>query len=381
MTYDDLKEIIRLGEGETIEFKSAFGNEAIETLVAFANTRGGTVVIGINPVNKITGINTNPETIQNWVNEIKNKTAPQIIPDADSLIVENKQVIILTVQEYPVKPVSTRGRYFKRVANSNHLLSISEVVNIHLQTFNTSWDYYLNDEFKIENISIDKVQKAIELVTDEKLKSDPLTFLFKNDLIRNNKVTNAAYLLFTKEDTVLTTIEMGRFQSPTIIKDNARSKSDILTQIKEVTDFVMKHLNKEVIITDKPRHTQKWQYPLEAIREIIINMIIHRDYRSSSDSIVKVFDHKIEFYNPGRLPETISVEDLISNKYKSTPRNKLVADFCRSIGLIEKYGTGIQRVINLLREARLPAPEFRNISDGFQVTVFDSYKDVGKDVG
>lgn len=381
MTYNDLKEIIRLGEGETIEFKSSYGNEAIETLVAFTNTRGGSVIIGINPANKITGVKTSPETIQNWVNEIKNKTAPQIIPDIDTLTVENKQIIILTVQEYPVKPVSTKGRYFKRVANSNHLLSITEVVNIHLQTFNTSWDYYLNDEFRIEKISIDKVQNAIELLNDDKLKSDPLTFLFKNDLIRNNKVTNAAYLLFAKEDTVLTTIEMGRFQSPTIIKDNARSKSDILAQIDEVMDFVKKHLNKEVIITDKPRHTQKWQYPLEAIREIIMNMIIHRDYRSSSDSIVKIFDHKIEFYNPGRLPDTISIEDLITNKYKSSPRNKLVADFCRSIGLIEKYGTGIQRVINLFRETGLPAPEFRNISDGFQVTVFDSYINVGKGVG
>ena len=177
------------------------------------------------------------------------------------------------------------------------------------------------------------------------LKLDPLAFLFKNDLIRNHKVTNAAYLLFTKEDTVLTTIEMGRFQSPTLIKDNARSKSDILAQINEVMDFVKKHVNKEVIITDKPRHTQKWQYPLEAIREIIMNMIVHRDYRSSSDSIVKIFNNKIEFYNPGRLPDNITVEDLLSNNYKSTPRNKLIADFFRNLGLIEKYGSGIRRVI------------------------------------
>ena len=147
MTPTELKEIIRLGESETVEFKSSFGNEAIETLVAFANSRGGSVIIGVNPLNEITDVMTSPETIQSWINEIKNKTAPQIIPDIEVLTIENKQIIILSIQEYPVKPVSTRGRYFKRVANSNHLLSITEVVNIHLQTFNTSWDYYLNDEF------------------------------------------------------------------------------------------------------------------------------------------------------------------------------------------------------------------------------------------
>ena len=376
-----LKELIQQGESETLEFKSNFGNEVIETLVAFSNTKGGRIIIGISPGNEIAGVIIGQETLQNWVNEIKNKTAPNIIPDIEFFNVEDKEIIVLSVQEYPVKPVSTRGRYFKRVANSNHLLSISEVVNIHLQTFNTSWDYHLNNEYSVEDISIDKVQNAIDLLSDYKGQSDPFTFLVKNDLLRNQKITNAAFLLFAREDSVLTTIEMGRFQSPTVIKDNARSKSDILSQVDVVMDFVKKHMNKEVIITDKPRHIQKWQYPLDAIREIIINMIIHRDYRSASDSIVKIFDHKIEFYNPGRLPDTITIEDLLSNKYKSTPRNKLIADFCRNIGLIEKYGTGIQRVINLFREAGLPVPEFRNISDGFQVTIFDSDQNVGKDVG
>lgn len=164
MSFSALKEIIRKGESETLEFKSNFGNEAIETLVAFSNTKGGQVIIGITPQNEITGVKINPETLQNWVNEIKNKTAPNIIPDIESFTVENKEIVVLSVQEYPVKPVSTRGRYFKRVANSNHLLSISEVVNIHLQTFNTSWDYHLNNEYSVEDISIDKVQNAIQNV-------------------------------------------------------------------------------------------------------------------------------------------------------------------------------------------------------------------------
>ncbi|PWD97743.1 ATP-binding protein [Marinilabilia rubra] len=139
-------------------------------------------------------------------------------------------------------------------------------------------------------------------------------------------------------------------------------------------DFVKKHINKEIIITEAPRNTQKWQYPLEAIREIIINMVVHRDYRSSSDSIVKIFDNKIEFYNPGKLPDSITIDDLIANNYKSTPRNKLIADFCKSIGIIEKYGSGIQRVIRYFNDEGLPLPHFKNISEGFLVTVFTNEK-------
>ena len=170
---------------------------------------------------------------------------------------------------------------------------------------------------------------------------------------------------------MLTAIELGRFQTEIIIKDSARTKADILTQIEQVMEFVLKHFNKEIIITGDAQNTQKWQYPLEAIREIVMNMIVHRDYRSASDSVVKIFNNKIEFYNPGRLPENITVEDLLSNNYISTPRNKLIADFCKNLGLIEKYGSGIRRIVDYFKAENLPVPEFRNISEGFMVTIFE----------
>jgi len=368
----DILNLIEEGESETLEFKSSFNTEVIETLVAFANTCGGKVVIGVNHKKDVVGIKVNEESVQNWINEIKGKTAPPLIPYVHTVPFEDKLIVIFTIQEYPIKPVATRGKYLKRVANSNHLLNITEVVNMHLQSFNTSWDFHINNQFNINNISLVKVQKSIDIINKSGsiIKDDPLTFLVKNDLIRDGMLTNAAYLLFIERDTVLTTIELGRFQSNTIIKDTSRTKSDIISQIEYVMEFVKKHINKEVIITGQPGNTQKWQYPLEAIREIVVNMIIHRDYRASSDSIVKVFNNKIEFYNPGRLPDTISVEDLILNNYKSTPRNKLIADFCKSLGLIEKYGSGIQRIIEYFNKANLPAPDFKNIAEGFMVTVF-----------
>ena len=271
----EIQKLIDSGESETIEFKSSFNNELIETLVAFANTKGGKIIVGINPKGKVTGISLNPESIQNWINEIKNKTAPSLIPDVDFVEFSGNAVVVFNIQEYPVKPVATRGRYFKRVANSNHLLSISEVVNFHLQSFNTSWDFHINSQFTINSISLEKVQAAIDQLnqTGTRINDDPLTFLVKNDLFRDGQITNAAYLLFTKRDTTLTTIELGKFQTNTIIKDSSRSKSDVLNQIEQVIDFVKKHINKEIIISGKPHNEQKWQYPLEAIREIVINMV------------------------------------------------------------------------------------------------------------
>ena len=121
-------------ESEKIEFKTSFNEGVIETLVAFSNAKGGTVYVGVTDKSEIKGIQLGKETIQNWINEVKNKTAPQIIPDADILTVDNKTVVALYAMEYPIKPVSTRGRYYKRIGNSNHLLSVSEVSNMHLKT-------------------------------------------------------------------------------------------------------------------------------------------------------------------------------------------------------------------------------------------------------
>jgi ATP-dependent DNA helicase RecG len=359
-------------ESETIEFKTSFNAETIETLVAFANAKGGAVYIGVADDAEVAGVSLGRGATAGWVNEVKNKTAPCIIPDVEIIEKDAKTVVVLSVAEYPVKPVSFKGRYYKRIGNSNQLLSLSEVVNLHLQTINSSWDAYLDTVHSPDDISLDKVQAAIEVMKSNGLtiSETPVLFLQKYDLLRDGKLTNAAYLLFKAKDSFTTTIELGRFQDAITIKDTARTKTDILTQIEQVLDFVRKHINKRVIITGEARNTQKWQYPLEAIREIVINMIIHRDYRSSSDSIVKIFDNKIEFYNPGQLPEGITVEDLLSNNYKSTPRNKLIADFCKDMRLIEKYGSGIGRIVDYFKQDGLPMPDFRNISGGFQVTVY-----------
>jgi ATP-dependent DNA helicase RecG len=360
-------------ENQHIEYKSSFNEDVIETLVAFANTKGGKIYVGVDDNGKpVKNFTLGKESIQNWVNEIKTKTQPSIIPDAEIIDYKGFEIAEFRIQEYPIKPVACRGKYFKRVKNSNHLLSVTEVVNLHLQTLNASWDAYPDPVHSLDEISLEKVQAAIEVMKSNGLtiNETPIAFLQKYDLLRDGKLTNAAYLLFKKNDSFLTTIELGRFQDAITIKDTARTKADVLTQIEQVLDFVRKHINRRVIITGEAQNTQKWQYPMEAIREIVINMIIHRDYRSSSDSIVKIFDNKIEFYNPGKLPEDITIENLLSGNYKSNPRNKLLADFCKDMRLIEKYGSGIGRIRNYFREDGLPEPELENISDGFQVTVF-----------
>jgi predicted HTH transcriptional regulator len=141
MTPTELKKLIRKGESNSLEFKSHFSNEAIETIAAFSNTRGGTLLVGVSDDGNIPGLNLNKESVQQWVNEIKNKTTPSILPDIETSRIDEKVIALIQVREYPIKPVAFKGRYYKRVRNSNHLMRPDEVAQTHYKTFNSSWDY------------------------------------------------------------------------------------------------------------------------------------------------------------------------------------------------------------------------------------------------
>ena len=113
-------------------------------------------------------------------------------------------------------------------------------------------------------------------------------------------------------------------------------------------------------------------------------MIVHRDYRDSSGSVIKIFDNRIEFYNPGKLFGGITIQDLLSGNYTSKSRNKLIAKAFKEVGLIERYGSGIYRIQKLCRDNGIVEPVFKEVSDGFQVILFkeklnEPAKDTAKD--
>jgi ATP-dependent DNA helicase RecG len=282
-------------ENKHTEFKSSFNEAVIETMVAFANAKGGRVLVGVddkgNPAKNFT---IGKESVQKWINEIKTKTQPQIIPDWEVINYKGSEIVEFSIQEYPIKPVATKGKYYKRVGNSNHLLSVEEVVNMHLQIKNTSWDYYPRPKKNLQDISLEKVAKTVALIEQRNPNlhfDSPLEFLKKNELLLDdNKITNGCYLLFSNDFNLYSTIQMGQFQDEITIKDDVTLYADIVSQVEDVMSFIRKHINKEIIITGTQiANIQRWQYPLDAIREIVLNMIVHRDYRDSGHSVIKVF--------------------------------------------------------------------------------------------
>ncbi len=118
----------------------------------------------------------------------------------------------------------------------------------------------------------------------------------------------------------------------------------------------------------KPKRKEVWEYPLEALREAVINAIVHRDYAAPSNVQVEIYDDRIEIWNPGRLLPGITIEDLYKKEHKSVIRNKLIAQVFYDIGYIEKYGSGTIKIIDLCKQHGIPLPEFKEVSGGFSVT-------------
>ena len=373
MTPRDLKKLIAAGESQTLEFKASFSNETVETIGAFSNSSGGMVLLGIADNGQIVGLTPTSEKLQQWVNEVKTKTTPSILPEAEAVTLGGKTVAALRVKEYPIKPVGVKGRYYKRVGNANHLMNPDEVSQAHFKTFNSSWDYTTDPGHTLADISLVKVESFLSLANknrDVPLTDVPIATLRKLELLRAEGISKACFLLFMQGESMLTTIELGRFQTETLIKDTGRAKTDLFSEIEFTMQFLVKHLNKRYIITGNPQREERWDYPLEALREIVINAIVHRDYSCPSDSVIKIFDDKIEFYNPGRLCGDLTVAKLLKGNYISTIRNKQIAGIFKEAGIMEKYGSGIRRIVEAFRSSGLPAPKFREMGEGFMVTVF-----------
>jgi ATP-dependent DNA helicase RecG len=377
----DLEEIFAKGENDHVEFKRSLAEEKeiIETIGAFLNHKGGLIIVGYDEKKRnIVDVNTGAETIQRFVNKVKLVTNPQVLVGIYEMEYKKKNLLIISVIDHPIKPVSVYGKFYRRRLNSNHLMTPIEISNLHLISLNSSWDYQIAQDSSLKDIDMDIVDwfiKTLNEVKEKKVTESPLKFLEKCEIIRENKPTFAALLLFPKNPSFVLDVQIGLFEDDITIKKDKNIKKSALFEVDEIMDFITAYITKEFIITGKPRREERWQYPLDAIREIVINAVIHRDYQEVTHTQIKVYRDKIKFWNSGKLPPDLSIETIKAGLSKSRPRNRLIAQTFKELGLIEKYGAGVKRVIDDFKAYGLDEPDFTEIAGGFEVIVLDKVKE------
>ncbi len=366
-----IREMIALGESEDLEFKASFGKEVIESLAAFANHKGGVVLVGVEDSGKIVGVTFGPETVQAWVNQVKQSTMPSIIPDVELATLDGKQVVVIRVGEFPVKPVACRDRYFKRVANSNHRLSLTEIANLHLQSLQLSWDSYMDVNSTLNDLNRDKIKMFLQRVTEGgrfQIVGEWQTVLGKLGYLKDGRPTHAAMLLFGRDDPPYA-LHIGRFKTASTIIDDRMIRGTLFHVVEESMKFILSHLKVAFEITGEIERREIYEYPLPALRELLLNAVVHRDYTSPVDIQLKIFDNAITFFNPGKLFGDLTIEKLMSDDYQSRTRNKLVAEAFYLTRDIEKYGSGFIRVRGEIESYPTMTFEYEESGDGFLVTL------------
>ncbi|MCD4720350.1 MAG: putative DNA binding domain-containing protein [Desulfobacula sp.] len=368
-----------LKESRKVEFKSSFGKEVIITLVAFANTRGGKVILGLDDKGTVKGIELGSETEQKHLNDIKTSTYPQLLPHSAIYEVDGKTILVLEINEYPVKPVAYKNRYYKRVKNSNHMLSLEEIVDLRQQSLDISFDAHAVDE-RLSDLDTSLMEKFIEKVNSKgriSLLDDMVTNMTKLKFIKSGKSTLAGTLLFGNHGY---SIHIGRFKAEDTIIDDLLIKAPLLTALEEAMIFIKKHINLSYEFDGSLERKEVWQYPLDVIREFLLNAVVHRDYKHTTDIVIKIFDNRIIFSNPGTLFGKLTLKDLEKDDYTSSIRNKIVAEAFFLTGDIEKYGTGFIRIRKKLNELKTVTYKISEIGDFFRVELLDARSyDLGKD--
>jgi ATP-dependent DNA helicase RecG len=373
ITSEELKKLMEGGESETVEFKASFGKEVLESACALANTKGGAILIGVTDRGEIKGTQVGKETLKDWVNQISQNSEPRLIPEIEVQEIKRKKVVLIWIKEFPLKPISVRGRYYRRVGTSNRLMPMHEIAEMHLQTTGMSWDKFPASNALIKNIDLEKVKSYIKKANDKgrrKIGSGekPLQVLEKLELIKDGKPTWASVLLFNKQPQQYlsqSVIHCGRFKEETIVIDDRMIEGTLDEQIEEAMDFIRKNINVKFVMTGKPARDEIWDYPLEALREAVINAVCHRDYTISANTEIRIYDNELIVWNPGGLPLGLTIEDL----YKPHPsilRNKGIGAVFYDLGLIEQWGSGIEKMRKVCANAGIPEPQFDE-NQGFRV--------------
>ncbi len=379
---NDLQTLIAQGEGETLEFKKSTGqlSRAIETLTAFANTKGGTVIFGVDEDGIVVGQRVADSTIRDISNRIIDAISPRLYPSVLADEIDGKQVILVSIPEGASKPYVTRDHPYKRVGSTNQAMVRDEYERFLLERnrHRLLWDMEVNGHASISDLDEELVRRFVRIAQEarnlgisEHLPLDEI--LSGLDMLKDGSLTNGALALFGKRPQsrfIQLHVRAARFKgnSKDEFIDNQRFEGNLFDLYDRIQRFISSHLRiAGKVPNDFGLRTDTPEYPLDALREATVNAIIHRDYYDPSGfTEIAIYDDRIEIWNNGMLPAGISFSDLLK-PHRSVLRNPLIAKAFFLNGAIESWGRGTLKILELCQNAGLPEPEYAENSGGVEV--------------
>jgi ATP-dependent DNA helicase RecG len=362
-------------ESQNIEWKEIWKDEYLKWICGFANANGVRIFIGKNDKGKIVELKNSKKLLEDIPNKIQNHLG--IICDVLLHKENGMQYIEIVVKPHEV-PISYKGKYHYRSGSTKQELKGASLNEFLLKKVGKTWEEAIEPQATFNDI-LDEAVKEFQYEAHQsqrypmiKGETDYKKIFSNLRLYKNNALKRSALVLFGKDPRnymINAFVKIGKF---------GNSESELLFQeVVEANAFQL--ADKTIEILDKKyfKKTISYQglnrieiseYPYKAVRECLLNAIIHRNYFGPPIQI-SIYEDKFIVWNPGDLPEELTLDDL-KVKHASYPRNPIIADVFFKAGLIETWGRGTIKIIEECKNAGLPEPKFEVLNGGIVVTFF-----------
>ena len=390
MSDDILLHEILHGENKKLEFKMTLPGDSkkyIKTVIAFSNTAGGKLIIGVDDERNVVGL---PDdqifSIKDTITDtISNMCEPQIIPDIYIAEIEDKHIIVVEIYPGPncpyfIKSLGLQNGTYVRISGLSKLADETTIKELQFRGNNLRFDEIVNLQYPAEKQSINKLCQDITAYRLKMANSDESQSIHTvegKDLVNwkvltqngNEFLATNAFVLLTSDFFEYSSIQCARFKGidRTIFIDKKEYSGPLYEQIENAYNFILNHINLAVGI-DGLQRSERYELPTRSIREMIVNAVTHRNYMIDSRIQVAVYDDRIEVTSPGMLFGSLDIAAIKAGR--SETRNRTIARVFDKMHLIESWGTGIRRIIEDCAQLNLPEPVFSEIGDAFRVEVY-----------
>ncbi len=374
----DLTEILREPEGKTLEFKRDLSsrNPFLRSVAAFANTAGGTILIGIeDQPRRVRGVREPLALEERVTNLISDAISPQLLPDIELLRYRDRHLLAVRVHPSPNRPHHlgpdpATGTYV-RVGSTNRNAD-SELI-AEMRRFANGESFDERPMPSLDSEAIDFRAASESFAEYQKLTQHDLDILGLRVTHQGHKVPTAGGVLLYGRDRLShfpdAWIQAGRFRGTdrARIVDRTELKMMLADTIPAAVAFIERHMASGVEI-GPVRRQPRWTVPPVAVREALVNAVAHADYSQRGTPIrVAIFDDRLEVESPGLLPFGITLEDLPRGVSKL--RNRVIGRVFHELRLIEQWGSGVQRMIAACRDSGLAEPVWEEIGNRLRVTI------------
>lgn len=386
------KDMLFSGESVNVEYKVAVPKDSakyMKTVVAYANGRGGKIIFGVDDKTlEVVGMDTDSifQTIDAITNAISDSCEPTILPDITLQTVEDKTVIVVEIFPGKMRPyyIKSKGMVsgtYVRSAGTTRSVADYMLKELILEGQNRYYDCEICEELTITPEDIERLCAKMKatairntLTEGEKLKVKDVT---QNVLISwgvlaekdGAVVPSNAYALLTGQARFQPVIQCAVFKGKdrAYFVDRREFEGSIQDQMEAAFQYVLEKINRGMRIQGMYRQ-DRYELPVDSVREMIANSVAHRSYLEPGNIQVALFDDRLEVTSPGMLLNGVSIKKM--KEGYSKPRNRAIASAFAYMKIIEKWGSGIPRILRECNEYGLPEPEFIDFDGDFRVNMY-----------